>query len=677
MKSVTTLLIRKRVIVAASLSLIIFSATISVLIGIGTAPGTVIGNPDVYVITSEDTDSLLSSRLDADLSDLLLENGFVTNSSPEIFAFAEIGGSAIIIRGVDFQAFMEVEGARLSGAMPSNPSQGLIGSRLADRIHAEIGDRYPLVGSFSPSVSEVEIVGIITSSSGVEDELMVSLPLSRCLTGIATNSVSIIRVLGDTAQLEKMFGKDVPRFSIYDLAVANRILGIGRTTEVSLNLKNWGDANGTAHVMIMDMPDNITIIDSDYFINGSTTIALTTNYTFSSIGNHTVKAYISGAFPQNISTNVTVKGPFLSLVVPSEIPQYHYFTTIVVNETLKAVVGATVSIGGFDFVTNASGSCLINANASLEPRNYTISASSPGYESAIGHIEIINSSLLPPNATIRVYDIVLTPDVVKVNEKCMFAYYVQNFGNSTGSFQVSSYLDGALFTQNTVNLAPLRTRVLFYNASFSSAGEKTITCGQLSATLTVEAHFELNPALIRLLVLYGGSGTLDPSRAELIYDTAKISEANILIVLVSLAVLSGMLVTLGVSISFMREINDNLKIIGILRSLGASSKQLLWIMFKEAFLMSLPAAAIGVMGGVVLAFLISSTGSLVAFGHFIRPVLDPSFLIAATAGSIAICIGSSLVAGLSVSRKGSMRMIRGLKADIVAQVDLKELLGDE
>jgi len=676
MKSILTLLIRKRVIVVASLSLIIFSSTISVLMGIGAAPGSVIGNPDVYVITSKDTDSLLNSRLDADLSNLLLENGFVTNSSPEIFAFADIGGSAAIIRGVDFQAFMGVEGARLvSGAMPSDPSQGLIGSRLADRIHAKIGDRYPLVGSFNPSVSEVEIVGIITSSSGTEDELIVSLPLSRCLTGIATNSVSIIRVLGDTAELEKMFGKDVPRFSIYDLAVANRILGIGRMTEVSLNLKNWGDANGTAHVTIMDMPDNITIIDSDYFINSSTTIALTTNYTFSSIGNHTVKAYISGAFPQNISTNVTVKGPFLSLVVPSKIPQYHYFTTVVVNETLKAVAGATVDIGGFDFVTNASGICLINA--SLEPRNYTINASSPGYESAIGHIEIINSSLLPPNATIRVYDIVLTPDVVKVNEKCMFAYYVQNFGNSTGSFQVSSYLDGALFTQNTVNLAPLRTRVLFYNASFSSAGEKTITCGQLSATLTVEAHFELNPALIRLLVLYGGSGTLDPSRAELIYDTAKISEANILIVLVSLAVLSGMLVTLGVSISFMREINDNLKIIGILRSLGASSKQLLWIMFKEAFLMSLPAAAIGVMGGVVLAFLISSTGSLVAFGHFIRPVLDPSFLIAATAGSIAICIGSSLVAGLSVSRKGSIRMIRGLKADIVAQVDLKELLGDE
>jgi ABC-type antimicrobial peptide transport system permease subunit len=676
MTSVETLLVRKRVIVVASLSLIIFSATISVLLGIGAAPGTVIGNSDVYVITSKATDSLLNSRLDVGLNTLLLENGFVTNSSPEIFAFAEIRDSAVIVRGVDFQAFMGVEGARLvSGSMPSDPSQGLIGLRLADRIHAEVGDRYPLVGSFGPSVSEVEIAGIIASSSGIEDELIVSLPLSRCLTGIATDSVSIIRVLGDTTELEKMFGQGVPRFSIYDLAVANRILGVGRPTEVSLQLKNWGDANGTAHVTITDMPDNITIIDSDYFMNSSTTIALTANYSFSSIGNHSVRASISGAFPQNISTNVTVKGPFLSLVAPDKMPQFHNFTISVINQTLEAVAGATVSIGGFDFVTNTSGGCLINA--SLVPGFYTINASSSGYESALGHIEIINSSSLPSTATIRVFDIILTPDVVKVGETCTIALYVQNFGNLTGSSQVSSYIGSARLTQKTVTLSPLETTVLFYNFSFQSAGEKTITSGQISATLTVESHFELNPALIRLLVLYGDSSTLDPSRAELIYDTAKISEANILIVLVSLAVLSGMLVTLGVSISFMREINDNLRIIGILRSLGASSRQLLWIMFKGAFLISLPAAAIGIVGGVVLAFLISNTGNLIAFGQFIQPVINPSFLIVATAGSIAICVGSSLIASLSVSRKRSIRMIRGLKEDAVTQVNLKELLGDE
>jgi ABC-type antimicrobial peptide transport system permease subunit len=195
--------------------------------------------------------------------------------------------------------------------------------------------------------------------------------------------------------------------------------------------------------------------------------------------------------------------------------------------------------------------------------------------------------------------------------------------------------------------------------------------------VTVESPIQINPTLVQLIVRYGGIGTLDPSRADLIYHTTKISEANIVIVLVSLAVLSGVLVTLGVSTAFMKEINENLKVVGILRSLGASSRQLLMIIFKEAFLLSMIAAALGIVGGFILAFLVASTGDLVAFGHLIEPVLDPSFLAADVVGSILVCVGSSLIAGFAVSRRRSIRMIRGLKDDVLPQVTLREMLGDE
>ena len=175
------LLVRKRTIVAASLSLVIFSATISVLIGIGTAQDSLIGNPDAYVIMSKGSESILNSMLETRLANQLRENGFADNVSPEIFAFAEIEGKAIIVRGVEFDSFMAVEKAKLiqSGSMPVNSYQGLIGSRLAERLHAKIGDRFPLVGSYNPSIAEVEIVGIFESSTPVEDEMIVSLQLAR------------------------------------------------------------------------------------------------------------------------------------------------------------------------------------------------------------------------------------------------------------------------------------------------------------------------------------------------------------------------------------------------------------------------------------------------------------------------------------------------------------------
>ena len=114
-----------------------------------------------------------------------------------------------------------------------------------------------------------------------------------------------------------------------------------------------------------------------------------------------------------------------------------------------------------------------------------------------------------------------------------------------------------------------------------------------------------------------------------------------------------------------------------MRSLGASSRQLLGIIFKEAFLLSLVAAVLGIVGGFILSFIISSSGDLIAFGHLIQPVLDPNFLVVDIAGSVVICVGSSLITGLSVSRRRSIRMIRGLKDDAVHQMTLKELLGDE
>lgn len=673
------LLVRRRTIIAASLSLIIFSATVSVLIGIGSVPNTLLGNPDVYVITSKGSESILNSRLDASLSDQLLSNGFVTNASPEIFAFAEISGRAIIIRGVEFEPFLGVEGARLiSGKMPSDPSQGLIGDVLAERLQTKLGDRYTLVGSYGSAVGEVEVTGIIRSSSGVEDELIVSLPLARCLSGTPENSVSIIRVIGDTAQLNKMFGPNVPRISIFDLAIDKSIVGVGTNASVSIKVNNWGIINGTADVKIVDMPGNATVVHKSLNVTAGSIGELEANYTFTTIGNHTITAYLLNAtLPQNISANISVRNPYLTLICQRQVVEFNNFTVQVIDNALRPVSGADVQIAGHQhqYITNASGRCIINET--LANGSYTINASHPGFDNGTTSVAVVESSSLPQNADIRTYDLVLTPDTVKVRENCMVMVYVQNYGNKSGNDTIVTYVGGYAAASQYVSLDPFQSVVLYYNLTFATEGDRAVTSGPISRMLAVESTYQLNPELIQLLIRYGGSSTLDPSRSDLLYHTTKISEANILIVIVSLAVLSATLVTLGISTTFMKEINDNLRVIGILRSLGASSRQLLGIIFREAILLSLPAAAIGIAGGFLLAVIISSTGGLVAFGHLISPALDPSFLIAAIAGSVAICVGSSLIAGLSVARRRTIRMIRGQREEFVKQVTLRELLGEE
>jgi len=126
----------------------------------------------------------------------------------------------------------------------------------------------------------------------------------------------------------------------------------------------------------------------------------------------------------------------------------------------------------------------------------------------------------------------------------------------------------------------------------------------------------------------------------------------------------------------MKEIHDNSQVIGILRSIGASSRQILGIIFRESILLSLIAACIGLAGGVLLAMLIESTDQLIAFGHVIDPVLDPIYLLAAALGSIGICMGSSLASGISASRRVTIRVVRGIEDEAVQSPTLEELLRD-
>lgn len=677
MRSPASLLLRKRTIIAATLSLIIFTATISVLMGIAVLPKTMLGKADVYVITSKGSESVLNSRIDAQLAEMLLENGFVTNASPEIFAFAEYRGEPITIRGVNFGQFMSVEDVELKfGRLPEDSSEALIGARLMKRLGIGIGDSIPLVGSYSPFVAEASITGVIDTSSGVGDELIASLQLARSLVRMPSAYVSIVRIVGDVDFLSSIFAPETPRFSIFDLSIPKKEIAVGSETQISLKVKNWGDAAGSIRVTITDDTEKVTLLDSNISIAETNTAVLTANCTFTKIGNHSITARCFGLLPQSITAVVAVRNPYLIVIAPEAVAQHNEFTVTVLDNRMIPVDNALVDIGGYDMVTtNASGMCEVNLSLPLGP--IELIALHEDFDDGIAIVEVVNSSLLPQRVDIRVHKITLTPSTVKVRENSTVSVFVQNFGNVSGSRTISIYLNGNLYSQRSTYLEPLQTRVIQYNVSFSSSGDRIFTADSISEVLEVEPLYEINPGLIQFLLRFGSTGSLDPSSGSLMYSTAKISEANIIIVIVSLAVLSAALVTLGVSSSFMKEISDNQRIVGILRSIGASSRQLLWMIFRQALLLSLPAAAAGIAGGMLLAYLISLSERLLAFGHVVFPILDLNLVIASTIGCVAICVGSGLIAGLSVSRKVAISMIRGTNEESLDRPTLRELLGEE
>lgn len=672
------MLVRKRAIVVAALSLIIFSSSVSVLMGIGEAPRSFLGNEDVFVISSRGTNSVINSRIDISLADRLLDVGIAEVASSEIFSFAEIGESAVVIRGVDFDDFVVVEGAQLvSGTVPApgDPDGALLGRRLAQRLDLEMGDRIPLVGSFNPSIAEVEIAGMIESGSGVDDELIVSLPVAQTLSGLPDSQVSIIRVMGDIATLEEIFAPDTAKFSVYDLSIERNEVAVDSPVELGFYIKNWGDADGHAEVRLVDATTDTEIFAGAVAVGTGDAEQITANFSSSVVGAHQLTVFLEGSLPQNISGEVTVRPPFLVIVAPERVPEYHRVNITVLSHLLSPVANAEVQLNGNTYLTDESGAC--SADPIASQGTYNITACLEGFEPDYWDLTVVDSESIPPGAQIETVDLKINPTIVKVRENCTITIIAQNLGNSTGNATVVLEMNGSPFRSENVQLEPLEAVLITHNISFITTGQRTFASGAFSKTLTVESVFVVNPDIVQLLLRYGGTGSIDPSRGSLIYNTAKISEGNILIVIVSLALLSATLVTLGVSIAFMKEINDNIRVVGILRSIGASSRQLLAIIFRESLTLSLPAAALGLAGGVLLAMMIDASGRLIAFGHEVTPLLDPTYLLLAVVGSVVICVGSSLIAGLSVSRKVAIRMIRGTEEAIGDHPSIEELLRDE
>ena len=122
--------------------------------------------------------------------------------SPEIFAPGTLGGSAVVVRGVNATAFLAVDGA--SGSVPATlpPVWALAGSGLASRLGLSVGEELTLVGSAIPRLDVVPLMGLFRSATASNDELLVDLPTARFLTGIPSPLYQTIRVkTSDSAAL--------------------------------------------------------------------------------------------------------------------------------------------------------------------------------------------------------------------------------------------------------------------------------------------------------------------------------------------------------------------------------------------------------------------------------------------------------------------------------------------
>ena len=663
-------------IVVIALSIMIFTTTCSVLVGLRSAPSAFAAN-EGFAISSSSAPTIFASQVDANMVSALESVPNITGASPEIFAFSSWSGESFVVRGVILEKLNKTGPSfkkfdlKPYGAVPSS-TKAYVGARLLDRLGIELPFTMPIVGSYSVRLELLNVVGEFETGTSLDDEMLVSLEVARFLTDTPSGKVSIIRVsTSEPEWLSDVLSPSGARFALFDLYTPKGQVALGEKTTVSVGVRNWGSVSGETVVkFIADGDELITRVT----LKPSQTDRLYINYSSTELGLHTIEAVISGNFPVRLSTNITIVHPYLQLAVQSMISLNSSLSMKVTDQRSSPVHGVSVTFGSTTNTTDVDGNVTFLAD---QLGTFQAVASLNGFTDARVNVTIVDPASFPASFQPMITSFSLSPSSVKQSEYATGLVVVENNGTVGGSFNITVFLDNGGYLVINASLEGHESKTVTFKMRDLAVGTHAVRVGTFSRELVVQSWISDNPDLVQLVMRYGGSGSLYSAGSIPIYQAAKISEGNIAVALLAIGAISALLAALAITAAFSKEIHEGRRRLGVLKTIGAPRSAIRKLVFSQAFENSLAGAGIGIALGVVIADSISKSNLLVLFGHRFQLQLDTGLLILILLGAMIISVGTALASAMMAVRETAITSIKKLEEESGEKLDVEKLIGDD
>jgi len=664
------------VIVVIALSIMIFTTTCSVLVGLRSAPSAFAAN-EGFAISSSSAPTIFASQVDANMVSALESVPNITGASPEIFAFSSWSGESFVVRGVILEKLNKTGPSfkkfdlKPYGAVPSS-TKAYVGARLLDRLGIELPFTMPIVGSYSVRLELLNVVGEFETGTSLDDEVLVSLEVARFLTDTPSGKVSIIRVsTSEPEWLSDVLSPSGARFTLFDLYTPKSQVALGEVTTVSVGVRNWGSVSGETVVKFIadgdELPTRVTLKPSQ-------TDRIHINYSSTELGLHTIEAAISGNFPVRLSTNITIVHPYLQLAVQSMISLNSSLSMKVTDQRSSPVHGVSVTFGSTTNTTDVDGNVTFLAD---QLGTFQAVASLNGFTDARVNVTIVDPASFPASFQPMITSFSLSPYSVKQSEYATGLVVVENNGTVGGSFNIAVFLDNGGYLVVNASLAGLESKTVTFKMRDLAVGTHAVQVGTFSRELVVQSWISDNPDLVQLVMRYGGSGSLYSAGSIPIYQAAKISEGNIAVALLAIGAISALLAALAITAAFSKEIHEGRRRLGVLKTIGAPRSAIRKLVFSQAFENSLAGAGIGIALGVVIADSISKSNLLVLFGHRLQLQLDTGLLLLILLGAMIISVGTALASAMMAVRETAITSIKKLEEESGEKLDVEKLIGDD
>ncbi len=580
---------------------------------------------DGGTITRPGSEHPVASRVPEGYATALQGRGI--DASAEILLFEVVRGSPALARGADFAAFANATDAHLArGRRPTATDEAVIGADLARTLGVDVGDRLTLGGSTAPAVTRVEVVGTFTAPGSYDDQLVVSLPVARHLSNVdSADAVHLVRA----ERLPDANAPTGPAVTVTGVS-AQSPLPRNRSVEVTLALRNTASERRKTGVTV-GLADRTRRVNVAVPANGQRTLRVRLSTDGIAPGDATLRA---GDATQTVRV---VRPDALSVEgLPVRAPPGSAPLVRVRTATNRSVPNATVSVAGRTVTTDADGRVRVPLGAPGAKR-VRVEA---GDRAATASVTVAEGATRRLVGTVRVDP--ASPTVLARPDARVGLY---NPWNRTLRRSVAVTGPGTTASRN-VTLPPGERTTVRVGLPRRSPGTYEVSARSAGRTLA-SASYEVtgDDRLASVVANSGRTGSSGIGRA------ASVAFGNVWVVLATILGLSGALAVGGTTATFAQSIHARRRAVGVRLATGATRRQVLGTVVRDALVVGAAASAIAVGVGLALVTALDSLGYMTAFGVNLTTAPRPAVLAATAAASVALAVAGAVLTLFGLFRR--------------------------
>jgi hypothetical protein len=579
--------------------------------------------------------------------------GAGVNASPEILAFTVVDDRPMLVRGADFGAFAAVSDARLvRGGPPAGSSAAVVGEELANRLDLRVGETIAVGGSTRPTVTRVRVAGVYAAPGPFDDQLLVSLPTARHLTGTRRGTVQFVRTDRVPEAGAGSTGLTVLDVSVPDSVEANR------TVEVSATVLNAGRSPVT---------DRVTATVGPWAETRSVSVAplerrtLTFTVPTPAPGNYTFRlldaerhlrvrnATLIGGDGATGST--PERDEFRVDGLPERVPPNSTRRVRVVTAAGRPAANATIALGDRRIRANANGEAVLSFE---EPGTMSVAVTS-GNETtrrrvivtsdARRHLDI-DDEISPSNPSSLTHPTVTVRATNRWGQSLNRTVAVSVAGRTVHRrLQVPAGGESvARVTLPRLTPGDYRIRIAIRDPD----------SGERLATVRESLRVRGNDRLVAALAARGraGGATSIETAIESVFG-------DLTLVLSGVVALAALMSVESIAATFAGAVYVRRRTLGILRATGAGPGRVLRIVLGDACRIAVPAIALATVAGYVLLEVASRMHLLTVFGLGIDPAVTPWLLGTIVLGAGVVILVGATVTTLATLAGDPARLVRG------------------